>query len=67
MTNKYTKRCSTSLIIKEIQNKTTMRYHLICVRMAIIKKKKEEEEEEEEKEEEEKERKKSKLWGGCGP
>jgi hypothetical protein len=37
MTNKYVKQCFPFLTIKEMQTKTTLRFHLMVVRLAVIK------------------------------
>ena len=39
--NRYTKRCLTILFVREMQIKTTVRYHFTTVRMAITKKRRE--------------------------
>ena len=38
MANTYIKRCSTSLVMRKVQIKTTVSYHIVPVRIAIFKK-----------------------------
>jgi hypothetical protein len=38
MANKYMEKCSTFLVIKEMHIKTTLRFYLTLVRMAVIRK-----------------------------